>query len=214
MKDCRDCEYFNGYIYEDGTPRCDYNGDYENCPYNDDGYVKKDECKITLEIPNIMEYIKHTVSNTVNNAVYEMIDNCVTTIVKEEIKETAESYVEESLRKVIDDEIKAYMEKDITVGGGWREPQRTLSRNEYLAECTSKAVEEKLNPSNIVELVRDYCRNTIEKEVDKIKNAVNTGIKTQFDETTRKALSDNVVSMLMAGDTYKRLSDSMERLLK
>ena len=30
----------------------------------------------------------------------------------------------------------------------------------------------------------------------------------------RKALSDNVVTVLMAGDTYQRLSDSMGRLLK
>ena len=29
MKDCKDCEYFNGYDWEDGTPECEYDGGYE-----------------------------------------------------------------------------------------------------------------------------------------------------------------------------------------
>lgn len=33
MKECRECNYFNGYNYDDGTPICDYDGGYENCPY-------------------------------------------------------------------------------------------------------------------------------------------------------------------------------------
>lgn len=214
MKSCKDCEYFDGYNYDNGIFDCNYDGGYNNCPYCCEGDVEEDKCKITLDMPDIMTFIKHTVSNTVEKAVYDMINECVKSIVKDEIEETAKAYVNESLKKVIDNEIKTYMDKDITIGGGWREPNRTMSRNEYLAECTSKAIEEKLNPTNIVELVGNYCKNTIEKEVNNIKDAVNRGIKTQFDETTRKALSDNVVSMLMAGDTYKRLSDSMERMLK
>jgi len=143
-----------------------------------------------------------------------MIDICVKSMVKDKIEDIAEAYVKESLKKVVDDEIKAYMQKEITIGGGWCEPERKLSRNEYLAECTAKVIDEKLNPEKVADIVRNYCQRTIDDNVASIKVAVNTGIKTQFDETTRKALSDNVVSMLMAGDTYKRLSDSMERILK
>ena len=29
MKDCKDCEFFNGYDYSDGTPHCDCEGGYE-----------------------------------------------------------------------------------------------------------------------------------------------------------------------------------------
>lgn len=133
---------------------------------------------------------------------------------KELMDKSLAALPEEKLKKVVDDEIKAYMQKEITIGGGWREPDRKLSRNEYLAECTAKVIDEKLNPEKVADIVRNYCQRTIDDNVERIKVAVNTGIKTQFDETTRKALSDNVVSMLMAGDTYKRLSDSMERILK
>lgn len=133
---------------------------------------------------------------------------------KELMDKSLATLPEEKLKKVVDDEIKAYMQKEITIGGGWREPDRKLSRNEYLAECTAKVIDEKLNPEKVADIVRNYCQRTIDDNVERIKVAVNTGIKTQFDETTRKALSDNVVSMLMAGDTYKRLSDSMERILK
>jgi hypothetical protein len=214
MKDCKDCKYFNGYDYDDGTPECDYEGGYEACPYCCEGDVEKDKCKITLDMPDITTFIKHTVANTVHKAVYDMIDICVKSMVKDKIEDIAEAYVKESLKKVVDDEIKAYMQKEITIGGGWREPERKPSRNEYLAECTAKVIDEKLNPEKVADIVRNYCQRTIDDNVASIKVAVNTGIKTQFDETTRKALSDNVVSMLMAGNTYKRLSDSMERILK
>lgn len=214
MKDCKDRKYFNGYDYDDGTPECDYEGGYEACPYCCEGDVEKDKCKITLDMPDITTFIKHTVANTVHKAVYDMIDICVKSMVKDKIEDIAEAYVKESLKKVVDDEIKAYMQKEITIGGGWRESERKLSRNEYLAECTAKVIDEKLNPEKVADIVRNYCQRTIDDNVASIKVAVNTGIKTQFDETTRKALSDNVVSMLMAGDTYKRLSDSMERILK
>lgn len=214
MKDCENCKYCNGFDYDDGTPNCTCEGGMGGCPYNDEGKVKEEEFKITLDIPNITDYIKHTVKNTVDNAVRDMIEDCVKKMVKEKIEDTAEAYVEESLKKVVDDEIKAYMQKEITIGGGWREPERKLSRNEYLAECTAKVIDEKLNPEKVTDMVRNYCQRTIDDNVERLKVAVNTGIKTQFDETTRKALSDNVVSMLMAGDTYKRLSDSMERILK
>ena len=35
MKDCKNCKYFCGYDYSDGTPICEHNGGYEACPYND-----------------------------------------------------------------------------------------------------------------------------------------------------------------------------------
>lgn len=41
MKDCKDCKYFNGYDYDDGTPECDYEGGYEACPYCCEGDVEK-----------------------------------------------------------------------------------------------------------------------------------------------------------------------------
>lgn len=214
MKDCKDCEYFNGYDYDDSTPRCGYNGGYEDCPYCCEGDVEEDKCKITLDMPDIMTFIKHTVENTVNKAVYKMIDNCIKSTVKDEIEDKAKAYVDESLKKVIDDEIKAYMQKEVTVGDGWRESARTLSRNDYLTECTAKVIESELSPKKISSTVNEYCKDTIERCVRNLKDDVNRGVKNMFDETTRKALSENVVTMLMAGDTYKRLSDSMGRLLK
>lgn len=214
MKDCENCEYCNGFDYDDGTPDCTCEGGMGGCPYNDEGKIKEDKFKITLDIPNITDYIKHTVRNTVDNAVRDMIEDCVKKMVKEKIEDTAEAYVEESLKKVVDDEIKAYMQKDITVGGGWSEPERKMSRNDYLSECTAKVIESELSPKKISSTVNEYCKDTIERYVRNLKDDVNRGVKNMFDETTRKALSENVVTMLMAGDTYKRLSDSMGRILK
>lgn len=214
MKDCKDCEYFDGFDRSDGTPYCKYDGGYEDCPYNCTGRINEDEFKITLDMPEISTFIQHTIQNTVESAVYRMIAGQVKSIVKDKIKDSAEAYVEESLQKAIDDEIKTYMEKDITIGGGWHEPERKMSRNEYLAECVSKTLDKELKPEQIKKIVTDYCSREITNKVDTLKDDVNRGIKNTFDAETRKTLSDNVVTMLMAGDTYQRLSDSMGRLLK
>lgn len=214
MKTCKDCEYFNGYDHSDGTPYCDYDGGYECCPYNCTGRINEDEFKIILDMPEISTFIQHTIQNTVESSVYKMIAGQVKSIVSDKIKDSAEAYVEESLKKAVDDEIKTYMEKDITIGGGWYEPNRTMSRNEYLAECVSTTLDKKLESEQIKKIVTDYCSREITSKVDALKDDVNRGIKNTFDAETRKALSDNVVTVLMAGDTYQRLSDSMGRLLK
>lgn len=215
MKECKDCEYFEGgYDSSDGTPYCNHDGGYEYCPYNCQGTVNRDELKITLDMPEITDFIKHTVQNTVHTSVYRMIEVQVKQIVDSDIKELTKKYVEESLRKCIDDEIKSYMKKEITIGGGWYEPERKMSREAYLAECVSNSLEEKLKPEQIKRIVTDYCSGAISDRLNNLKYDINAGIKNKFDEETRKTLSDNVVSMLMAGDTYKKLSDSMGRLLK
>lgn len=214
MKECKDCEYFNGYDHSDGTPICEYDGGYEMCPYNCEGKVKEEEFKIILDIPEINDFIKYTVQNTVHSSVYKMIECQVKSVVDKEITDAAKKYVDEALRKSIDKEISAYMQRDITIGGGWASPERTMPRETYLSECISKALDEKLEPEEIKKIVTESCRSAIDCKLAAIKNDINNGIKRNFDEATRKALSDNVVTMLMAGDTYQRLSNSMGNLLK
>lgn len=214
MKDCEKCEYCEGIDYYDGTPNCTCEGGASSCPYNDSGDISKNEFKITLDIPNVNDYIKHTVENTMERVIYNIIDKYVRETVRSEIEQAAKEYAEKSLEKAVDDEIKAYMQKDITIGDCWSSFKRTLSRNDYLSECTAKAVESGLSSEKIAKTVTDYCGTTINKLVRNLKEDINFKIKEMFDETTKKALSENVVTMLMAGDTYKKLSDSMGRILE
>lgn len=214
MKDCENCEYFDGYDYNDGTPDCDFKGGYENCLYNKGGSVKEDPFKIILDVPEINEFINHTISNTLHDAVYNMIDNQVHNVVRDNIKDLAKSYVEEKLKSTIDEEIASFMKKDITIGGGWGEPAKTISREQFLSDTISKELEKKLDKNVATNIVQTYCHGTIISAIDKLKSDVNSKIKSTFDEETRKALSDNIIQVLMAGDTFQRLSDSMGRLLK
>jgi hypothetical protein len=214
MKDCENCEYFDGYDYDDGTPNCIIKGRYENCPYNKGGSVKEDPFKITLDVPEINEFINHTISNTLHDAVYNMIDNQVHNVVRDSIKDLAKSYVEEKLKSTIDEEIASFMKKDITIGGGWGEAAKTISREQFLSDTISKELEKKLDKNAATNIVQTYCHGTIISAIDKLKSDVNSKIKSTFDEETRKALSDNIIQVLMAGDTFQRLSDSMGRLLK
>lgn len=214
MKDCKDCDYFGGYDYTDGTPDCSFKGGYENCPYNRAGSAKENNFKITLDMPEINEFINHTISNTLHDAVYNMIDNQVHNIVKDNIKDIAKSYAEEKLKSTIDDEIASFMKKDVTIGGGWNEPTKTISREQFLSDTISKELEKKFDNSVAANIVHNYCESAIASAIDKLKRDVNNKIKSTFDEETRRALSDNIIQVLMAGDTFQRLSDSMGRLIK
>ena len=214
MKDCKDCDYFGGYDYTDGTPDCSFKGGYENCPYNRAGSAKENNFKITLDMPEINEFINHTISNTLHDAVYNMIDNQVHNIVKDNIKDIAKSYAEKKLKSTIDDEIASFMKKDVTIGGGWNELAKTISREQFLSDTISKELEKKFDNSVAANIVHNYCESAIASAIDKLKRDVNNKIKSTFDEETRRALSDNIIQVLMAGDTFQRLSDSMGRLIK
>lgn len=48
MKDCKDCEYCDGFDYRDGTPECSHEGGYMHCPFNDHERVQKSRILITL----------------------------------------------------------------------------------------------------------------------------------------------------------------------
>ena len=63
----------------------------------------------------------------------------------------------------------------------------------------------------------NYAEKEVKRGIDdferKLKDEINAGIKTYFNTATRQILTDNVVSMLMCNDTYKKLSDSMQTFL-
>lgn len=49
----------------------------------------------------------------------------------------------------------------------------------------------------------------LDKEISKIRNEINKNIKTTFDESTRNMLSQSVLNILMANDTYKKIESNI-----
>ena len=219
MMNCKDCEYFNGYDYEDGTPNCHYmtetgNIGYDNCPYNNETDIKKKGINIEIDAGFMSDYIKHTISNTISLEAAERTRETIAHIVNSELKEDILSEAKRQISEIISKEIADFMAKDITVGGGWNEPSRTISRNDYLSECVANQMEEQIKTRNGL---KRYAENEVNSAIDKfgrkLKDEINAEIKNYFNEATRQVLTSNVVSMLMDNETYKRLSDSMQHFL-
>ena len=213
MKECRECEYFEGWDYSDGTPHCTCDGGYEECPFNDQSNITNNGIKIEIDTGFMHDYIHHTLKNTIENNAYNVAKEEVKTIVTEDLRQRIEDEIGEQIEKVVSESISEFMQREITVGGGWSEPERKLTREQYLAET----IENELKNQFKSDAIKSYAQRTVKSAIDKydrdLRDEINEGIETYFDKATREVLTQNVVSMLMCNDTYKKLSDNMQTFL-
>lgn len=218
MKNCNDCEFFEGYDYSDGTPNCSYSNDncsgYEYCPYNDCREVKKKGISLEIDTGFMDAYIRHTLQNTIERECNLIATDTIKSIITAELKEKILEEMERQVKTIVSDKISDFMSKDITIGGGWSEPERKLTRTEYLSELVEKELQNRFNK---LDVIKTSITKSVESEINtydrKLRDEINARIKTYFDTATRQILTENVVSMLMCNDTYKKLSDSMQTFL-
>lgn len=217
MKECEECEFFNGYDYSDGTPCCDYSNDiesgYELCPYNDATNVSHNGFKIEIDTGFMHDYIRHTLENTIKNEAYAIAINEIKSIITNDLKNNILTEMRDQIKVVIENEIKTFMEQDITIGGGWGEPEKTMTRTLYLSQTIKDELEKRFKSDALKTYAENEARSAIDSFSRKLKDEVNAGVKTYFNAATRQNLTENVVSMLMCNDTYKKLSDSMQKFL-
>ena len=213
MKECKDCEFFNGYDWEDGTPCCEYDGGYEKCPFNDESDIKNNGMKIEIDTGFMHDYIRHTLKNTIEHRAVSVANEEIKKLITEELKRKVSEEIERQLENAVANSISEFMGKEITIGGGWREPERTLTREQYLAETIEKELEKTFKTDSIKRYAEKQVKDAINKYDRTLRDEINDGIKTHFDAATREVLTQNVVSMLMCNDTYKKLSDSMSTFL-
>ena len=213
MKDCKDCEFFEGYDYSDGTPYCDCEGGYEMCPYNDTAQVKNNGIKIEIDAGFMHDYILHTLKNTISGNAISIASVEIKKLITDDVKKRVLGEIDNQIKTVVSDAISDFMSKEITIGGGWSAPERKLTRSEYLSESIEKELGNRFKADAIKSYAEREVKSAIDKYDRKLRDEINAGIKTHFDAATREVLAENVVSMLMCNDTYKRLSKSMQTFL-
>lgn len=219
-KDCKNCEYFHGWDYSDGTPCCNYEnkaGDagYGCCPYNDSATIKNNGIGVEIDTEFMSEYIKHTIINTVNDKAYQVAIDKVQSIINDEvqnaIRERVKTELDDRITDTINNSLNDFMNGSINIGG-WYGNEKLITRKQYIAQQIEEKLS-KLDKDSIKSIAQKEATNEIDKFTRNLRNEINSEIKMCFDSATRQALTDNVVSMLMSNDTYKRLSESMSSLL-
>lgn len=213
MKECRECDFFKGYDYSDGTPMCEYDDGYENCPYCDSANVKQSGFKIEIDAGFMHDYIVHTLKNTMKDKTDEIARQEIRCIITENMKEEVLGEMRAQVTGMVSEELDSFMQKEIKVGGGWAEEERTLTRTQYLSELIEDALGKRFKKDELLRQAENAARNAIDKFESGLRNEINEGIKKYFDQATRQILTDNVVSMLMSSETYKRFEASMQNFL-
>lgn len=217
MKKCDDCKFCEGYNYDDGTPICNYEeadkSGFEYCPYNDSSDVVNKGMKIEIDTGFMSDYIKHTLINTIDTHAYDMAKKEIECIIDNNFKDMLLDAIQKKMDSIIDDEISKLMDSEIVIGGGWSEPERKVSRKQYISEKMIDEINKRLKDDVFKPYVQKEVGNAINTYDRKLRDEVNAGIKTYFDSATREVLTQNVVEMLMSNSTYKKLSDSMETFL-
>ena len=120
MKSCEDCKYFDGYDYSDGTPYCNYEDGYENCPYNDEKPIKNNGVKIEVDAGFMQDYIYHTLKNTTEREIRAIAQEEIKSIITEnltdkileDMRAQIKDVVSNSISETIEDELKDRFRKE------------------------------------------------------------------------------------------------------
>lgn len=219
MKQCENCEFCESGEY--GEIECAYEKGREFCPFmpadtkvcdNENGAFN-----ITIDGAKMEGYIKSVIAETTRevtaNIVNLKIDLEIQRLAKSVIEPVVEKYTEDSVKQKIAEQVNEFLAGEITVGGGWCEPTRTLSREQYLNDT----VKEYLGKTYQSDVLKKSMESIACKKIDmferELKNDINRNIEQCFTEATRKILADNVVNLLMSSETYQKLSATMGNLL-
>lgn len=216
-RDCKDCEYFGGWDESDGTPYCGYEGGYKFCPFNSEANVAEknmmDGVKFEIDAGFLTDYIRETLKNTVHSVTLKVVESEIGKIVTDTYKDQVKALTQSAIEKIVDAQVTEFMGGDITIGGGWLEPERTITRTAYMSELIEKELGKRFDSDKMKGLAEQEARSAINQFSKSLKEDINSGVKQYFDAATRQVLTENVVSMLMSNDTYRRLSDSMNSFL-
>lgn len=156
-------------------------------------------------------------------------------VLTDDVKETIKLSAHEIVKDMIDD--YAAHEK-ITVGGNsfWGdEPLKEYSMQEYAKKCIADSIKsgefhvvtgyEKTSYGDMYRAetkkfkFEDYIRSELalgndmkeymDEQIREIKDSVNKNVKELFDASTKKMLSESVLNILMANETYKKIENGI-----
>lgn len=198
--------------------------------------MTKKKLKIEFDTENFANGIVSAVTSEVKKNLETSIIEQIKKEVLDDLKEKIRLSTHEIIKDIIVDFME---NEKIKIGGSsfWDdEPLKELTMLEYAKKCVGDSVVkgnfkvvtgyEKDRYSNSGYRAKtqeftfsDYIRSQlaigndikeyIDKQVVEIKNNVNRDVKKVFDDSTKKMLSESVLNVLMANDTYKKIESNL-----
>lgn len=138
-----------------------------------------------------------------------------------DIKNSVSKITEELVREIYENEI-------IKIGGGWGTDPKEYTIKQFIMEQIKNSFQDgevkikrkdrygdwKTEKVSFTDWVTSECvTGEVQKHVDgqmkAVRDEINRKVKEIFDESTRSMLSENVMGILLANDTYRKIENSI-----
>lgn len=90
---------------------------------------------------------------------------------------------------------------------------KSFERDRYREKYTAKTQEYTFEEYLLQHLgIDDEVKSYLDKQVDEVRQQVNRDVKAAFDESTKAMLSNAVLQVIMANDTYKKIESNISSI--
>lgn len=180
-----------------------------------------DILKIEYDMEDMAVGIKEAIMKELSKDLAEEIKSELKAEMREKlfgkVKESIENNTYELVQSMIND---IYNTEKVVIGGGWEEEAKEFTLKEYVIEQVKEVIVNNkcdgkgYGSTSFQEWFTKKCvdpdiQKIIEKEITNIRNDVNYKVKNMFDTSTKQMLSETVLNVLMANDTYKKIEGSI-----
>lgn len=176
--------------------------------------------QINFDVENFAKGIATAVKKTLKEEIIAELKKSILEDLKDDIQKNISTMSEEIVREVY--------ENEKIILGGWGEEKKEISIKQYLlnsirdsfkdgkfitkrkdrwgdAETEEVSIQQYINSKiNFSAIQKD-----IDREIDRTRKDINSRITDIFDSSTRQMLSDNVLQVLMANETYQKIQSNI-----
>lgn len=186
--------------------------------------------KVTIDLENLESLVQNTMETNIENIVKEQIEGTVRKVADNLAKKTVEEKVSENFQRFVDEYIA---NTKIKVGGDYWDD---TEEKEYTVEqYIKKELKERLDSKKLrakkkgrtssynddfenvsfEEYINrqfdfdEMIKKDLDKFMDDIRKQVNKTMKETFDNSTKSMLSNAVLSILGANETYRQIENNI-----
>lgn len=182
-----------------------------------------EELKISFDVKNFALGIANEVKNEVKSKLKAEIIKELKASFMEELKEDIISNI-----KAISTEIVKEVYDTETVSEGWGKDKKEYTVHEYLMAKMQESFHDgkftikerdswgdwktkEISLTSYIDSKINYSevQKKIDKEIDVIRKDINRKVEDIFNTSTRQMLSDNVLKVLMANETYQKIQSNI-----
>lgn len=208
-----------GYYDEDYEPSEEELGQMEGEESTETEFDFKN-LQINFDVENFAKGIATAVKKTLKKEIIAELKKSVLEDLKDDIQKNIAAMSEEIVREIY--------ENEKVILGGWGEEKQEVSVKQYLLNAIRDSFKEgkfitrekdgwgdvkttKISIQDYIDKKINFSaiQKDIDREVDGIRKDINRKIEDIFNSSTKQMLSDNVLKVLMANETYQKIQNNI-----